>query len=237
MQMHGDRYRNIHNVILRVIPPACQVKVVCLESGRGVERTQWSFPALWIISKKRQVCVIWTWSHVFTFMVVSLNLKLPQYRLFWFLFVIVNQNQLFSLIQLQLLLSNTGDTDLKMIPRQTIMIIYPDTWRATLLKISVTAAPQPISLRGHDKVDSSINLQQLHLEGYYAAFTFSFTLFPPFFTRWCMLIRRLRQFYWWSSKKIRNVPTNGIALDNMLFSHSKNFLLRYLNFTLVFIVS
>lgn len=75
--------------------------------------------------------------------------------------------QSFLLVQLHtgglhFLLSYTGDTDLKMIPEQAIMIIYPDTWRATLLKISVMAAPPPVSLRGHDKVDSSIKAQQLH---------------------------------------------------------------------------
>lgn len=73
----------------------------------------------------------------------------------------------FLLVQLHtggllFLLSYTGDTDLKMIPGQAIMIIYPDMWRATLLKISVMAAPPPVSLCGHDKVDSSIKAQQLH---------------------------------------------------------------------------
>ena len=59
-------------------------------------------------------------------------------------------------------LSYTGDTDLKMIPRQAIMIIYPGIWWATLLKISVMAASQTVSLCGHDKEDSSIKAQQLN---------------------------------------------------------------------------
>lgn len=63
-------------------------------------------------------------------------------------------------------LSQPGDTDLKMIPGQAIMIIYPDTWRATLLKISVMVASPAVSLCGHDKVDSSIKDQQLHYTGH-----------------------------------------------------------------------
>lgn len=50
MQMHVDRYRNIHNVILRVIPPACQVKVACLESGGGAGGDRG-----WSIGKKWQI--------------------------------------------------------------------------------------------------------------------------------------------------------------------------------------
>lgn len=74
-----------------------------------------------------------------------------------------------------------GNTDFKMIPVQVIMIIYSDTCRGTLLKISVILLSLPVSLHGHDKVDPSIKRQQLYLAGILAGLYIFFHIISHIF--------------------------------------------------------